>query len=227
MQFRHVTWAITFWTATLIIQPASAQVRWYTPGGGGYGGWGFGGGFGGGTPASFETQAMSEMVRAQGEFNMMSSAAMVNVEEARGKYIENQKQWTELYQIRSRIRAEQQMYAEQARRERVAARQAREKANPPAPPAPLTSQFDPSTGKINWPIALQTENFAELRKELESLFAARAHTGTTADLTAAIVKDVKEMHAELRKRIRDMPSGAYIEARKFLDGLAQEGQTAL
>ena len=225
MPLRHVLLAITFWAAFVIL-PVSAQVRWYAPGGFG-GGWGYGGGFGGGTPASFAPQAMADMVQAQGAYNMMSSAAMVNVEEARGKYIENQKQWTELYQMRSRVRAEQQMYAEQSRRERVAARQAREKANPPAPPAPLTSQFDPSTGKINWPIALQTDNFAELRKELESLFAARAHTGTTADLTEAIVKDVREMREELRKRIREMPSGQYIEARKFLDGLAQEGQTAL
>lgn len=188
----------------------------------GQGAWGMG--FGGGTPASFEMQAMSDMVRAQGAFNVMSSDAMVNFETARGQFIQNQRDWAEVYAIQQRVRQEQAAQREQARRDRVAARNARPPQPANLPTRLLSQQLDPSTGQIQWPQPLLNDAFAEQRTALESLFAARVHTGTTSDLSAAITDEVREMRDELRRQIRTMPTQDYMEARRFLDSLAHEGQ---
>lgn len=188
----------------------------------GQGAWGMG--FGGGTPASFETQAMADMVRAQGAFNMMSTAAMVNVEQARSQFIQNQRDWTEVYAMQQRVRQEQAAIREQARRDRVAARNARPPQPANLPTRLLSTQLDPSTGKIQWPAPLLADAFSEQRKTLESLFASRVHTGTTSDLSQAITDEVRAMRDELRRQIREMPTQDYMDARRFLDSLGHEGQ---
>ena len=98
-------------TISTLSGQASAQTRWYVGpnvGYGGYGGYGFGGGT---TPGSAAGHAMADMTRSQGMYNVMTSAAMVNVEQARGEYIQNQKQWTEVYMMKQRV-----VQAEQAKR---------------------------------------------------------------------------------------------------------------
>ena len=88
----------------------------------------------------------------------------------------------------------------------------------------MSMQPHRSSGKIHWPESLADAAYADNRKSLESLFATRAHTGTTADLSEAIKTEVKSLHSELRKHIRELKTQDYIEARKLLDGLATEGQ---
>ncbi|HTI50672.1 MAG TPA: hypothetical protein VL475_06970, partial [Planctomycetaceae bacterium] len=62
----------------------------YGLGGYGYGGMGYGmGGYGGGTAAGNYLQGMSQVVRAQGQYNEQTSRAMINYEDARTKYIDN------------------------------------------------------------------------------------------------------------------------------------------
>ena len=82
-----------------------------------------------------------------------------------------------------------------------------------------SSELDPATGKINWPTALLRDSFAAQRKEVDSLFATRAHTGTTSELTEAIYKKVRAMQDELRKHIKEIVMQDYMESRKFLDRL--------
>ncbi len=209
---------------TAIVFPpndAAVHAQWY-----GWGMGGYGGGFGGGTPASFETQAMADMDRSQGMFNQSTAAAMVDVERARSQYIENQKQWTELYMMRQQARQQQQAQAEQERRQRISNRDAQRRETPPSPGL-VSTQVDPSTGEVHWPNALQAETFAMGRAELDALFLSRAHTGATADVSQAIFTKAREMRDELRKLIRVIPTQDYIEARRFLDGLANEGRSNL
>src|SRR5262249_7684236 len=148
--------------------------------------------------------------------------------EARGKYIENQKQWTELYMMRQRVRQEQMVQYEKDKRIRTARLQEYKETHPSnLPPRLASMQLDPASGKIHWPAALNRDAFAPLRSDLEGLFATRAHTGTTSELAEAISKKIKDMQSELRKHIRDIVTSEYIEARKFLDSLALEGQLPL
>jgi hypothetical protein len=229
MKTQHSVLAMA--TGFLLAMCGPAPAQWFVPDysyGYGQGAFGIpypvGYGYGGGTPASFETQAMADLVRAQGQYNEMSGKAMVDYEQARSQYIQNQKDWTEVYAMQQRIRQEQKMQKEQARRERIAKRDSQPPKPANMPTRLMSMQLDRSTGKIAWPEPLEDAAYADNRKSLESLFATRAHTGTTAELADAIKGEVKSLHAELRKHIRDLKTQDYIEARKFLDGLATEGQ---
>jgi hypothetical protein len=229
MNLRQILPCVVCCACCLSVHSAYAQ-RWFVPGNVGLGyGWGGGLGYGGvGTPASLEGQAMADMIRSQGEYNAMTSGAMINYEDARGKYIENQKQWTELYQMRQRVLREQRAQNEQDRQVRQARLQEYRETRPSNPTARLTTaQLDPTTGKIRWPTALERDGFAPLRTDLDNLFATRAHTGTTSEVAQAISTKIREMQAELRKHIRDIVTSEYLEARRFLDSLALEGQLPL
>ncbi|MCH8858930.1 MAG: hypothetical protein IID54_05035, partial [Proteobacteria bacterium] len=69
-------------------------------GGGGYGGGGYGyGGWGngGGTVAGNYLTGLGRAIRAQGQYNLDTSAATINLEEARTRQIDNRKLWTNTY----------------------------------------------------------------------------------------------------------------------------------
>src|SRR5262245_44306190 len=61
-------------------------------------GFGYGGyGYGGGTVAGSYLQGMSQVVAAQGQYNEATAKAAISYEEARTKYIDNSKLWTDTY----------------------------------------------------------------------------------------------------------------------------------
>ena len=192
---------------------------------GGYGGYGYGYGGGFGSSVSLEQQAVAQTIRAQGQYNKDSSAAMINYEQARSVYLDNQKKWNEIYLERKQAadaqRAQEQRatMAENARKREYAA------AHPLAPPARLTSsQLDASTGKIQWPDALKSPTFDADRKGLEDLFAVRAHTSSTNDLAVQIDSTARQFKEKVRANIKEMTSQDYIESQKFLTSMAAEGQ---
>lgn len=209
----------------------SAQAeRWYVAPHVGYGGYGgYGGGYGGWggatTPGSAAGHAMADMVRSQGAYNAMTSAAMVNVEEARSKYIDNQKQWTEVYLMKKRALDAQHAQDKEEARARNARLQEAQASNPSSlPPRLSSSELDPSTGTISWPSALMRDSFAPQRRDIESLFVARAHTGSTSELSETIYKKIRSMQDDLRKQIREIVTQEYMDARKFLDRLSLEAR---
>jgi hypothetical protein len=201
-----------------------AQARWYVRPHVGYGYGGYGGYGGVGTAQSAAGHAMADMTRSQGMYNQMTSAAMINMEEARSKYIENQKNWTEVYLMKQRVVDANHAKQKEEARARNAKWQEYQASNPDLPPRLTSSELDSSTGRIVWPAALMRDEFVGQRKEIESLFTSRAHTGTTSELSDSIYKNVRAMQDELRKHIRDIVTQEYMGARKFLDRLALEGQ---
>lgn len=216
--------AAAFSIGLLAAGDAWAQ-RWYVGphvGYGGYGGYGYGGAS---TPASAAGMAMADMTRSQGMYNQMTSAAMINVEQARSQYIENQKQWTEVYMMKQRIVESEKAKRKDEARARNARMQEVQASQPSdLPPRLTSSELDPTTGNINWPAALKRDDFATNRSQIENLFTSRAHTGSTSDLSSEIVKQVGAMHDELRKQIRNIGTQEYMDARKFLDRLSLEGR---
>jgi len=170
---------------------------------------------------------MADMVRSKGMYNQMTSASMVNVEEARSKYIENQKQWTEVYLMKQRALSAEHARAKEEARARNARYQEYQATHSDLPPRLNSSQLDPSTGKITWPAALMRDSFADKRGEIDSLLASRVHTGTTSELSSELNKKVQEMRDELRKHIREIVTQEYLQARKFLDSLSLEGSFPL
>jgi hypothetical protein len=209
----HVAAGIVLAVACLTNSVAQAQWgAWYHP----YGyGWG---GYGGGTVAGNELQGMSTVIRSAGEYNLYTAQAGVSYEEARGKYLDNQKKWNQSYQQMREWRSArdaQQREADKQSREIV---YAASKATPPLPPI-APEALDSVTGKIGWPETLQTSDFEKPRQELEQLFELRAKTSQASGTSSKIHTATEEMSKILRTKVQKMPAGEYMAARKFIDEL--------
>jgi len=226
---------IVFLCSNLFAQSSSISVvaqRWYytTPGfysyspWYGYSGYGYGG-YGGSTLYGDYVRGLSDLYRARGAYLQSYTKAMINYQEARKKYIENQEKLTELYWINRREQSARRKAKkdERARRRReLAARRSKVVRIPPRRVTP--SELDPVSGKIFWPSELKKDSFTEYRQKLEELFVLRAHTRTMPGLPAEIYHTARDMKDKLKLQIQKIPVQRYLVARKFLDLLALEGR---
>lgn len=163
----------------------------------------------------------ADIIRAQGEYAESYGQGLINSEEARSKYIDNQKKWLEVYYERKKMG---EQYKKEQADERNRATQKWLATREPGAPDPLSPrQLDPSTGKVFWPTGLQSQEFADLRVQLENEFDARAHASSGASNGDKINQLAREMQKTLKANIRDMTPNQYIAAKKFLDSMAYEG----
>jgi hypothetical protein len=171
-------------------------------------------------------RGLGDLFRSGGLYNLYSSAAAINLAEARRRQIENDKSWVQAY-------FELHDYNAQKRDTLLK----RDRGNPEewtrlaraAAPKPLDNRdLEAGTGKLHWPILLTAREFAPERATLEKLFAERAYRGTMRAedfITAVHVTD--DMQAGLKDIIDDVPPKQYMAARRFLESLAYEaGQPA-
>ncbi len=190
----------------------------------GYGGYGYGwGGYpgAGSTPAGGYLAGMGQAVRAQGQYNLMTSEATVNLEEAAKRDIENRVRWTNAYFEMRRIN---QAYKDAQKGPKRTSEDWVRMAHDAAPERLASSALDAVTGRIAWPSALQGDAFGEERETLDTLFAERAeaHGAVGAENHGKIRTAVDSALAKLKDRIRDVDTRYYLEARNFLTGLARE-----
>jgi hypothetical protein len=94
-------------------------------------------------------------------------------------------------------------------------------------PAPLTSdQFNPETGEITWPAALQQARFAEDREQLEELFAMQSRGSGTDDTARKISVLIRLLEIKLKDEIGSIPQDEYTAASNFLASLRQNAWVA-
>src|SRR5205814_7688592 len=89
---------------TVGLSSAHAQYGWGGGGGGYYPP--YYGGYGGGTVEGSVAHGYADLVRSAGAYNLMTSEAYKNYEDARKKNIENRLQWTQTYFEMRRINDE-------------------------------------------------------------------------------------------------------------------------
>ena len=187
--------------------------------------WGGGMGFNRGGYASTAGQAaaygMSEMARARGAENLQNSEAAKNWQEAKTVDIQNRLLWTETY---FDMRKENRDRRAEEAGPRVTQEQAIRMARMAAPPRLGSTQLDPVTGHIEYPLILTDDSYAAYRDRLDSLFAHRAETGGSIQFSdyQAIQQAVSKFVDALKQRVKDYPAGDYGRARTFLDSLAHE-----
>ena len=209
------------------LTPATAYDNFGMYGAGmGMGGWGGGYGWGGsqgGIGGIYDGAA--NVIRSEGMYNVMNSQSAINYgkaaqenEKARSLHIENS---TKIHEERLKRTREAKVRQSEERVENLATRERQQEFIDAHKPKPLPiSQLDTSTGRINWPMALRTSDFDDLRKSMEQLFETQSKYGNTSDLTIQIAETVGQMKSLLRSFIRKMPMPEYSESRKFLDSLA-------
>jgi hypothetical protein len=190
-------------------------------GGGFYPGWGNGGG----TVQGSVLRGAADLVRAEGDNAYMNSLANINNQVALKKNIENREQWVETY---FQMRRTNDAYRASQRPAPTSLGQAQQMARMMAPQRLNSYQLEPVTGKINWPAALQGDQFALARRQLERLFAARdAQTAGVGSATDANVNAItSQMREELKSQINTMSPSEYLVAKKFIDGLGYEARFA-
>lgn len=186
--------------------------------------WGWWGRWYGGatTPYGDYARGMAAVLRARGLAAENYTRAQINYQEARSRYIDNQKKWLETYYARKQMgeAARQERFDRiRAERQRYSAWQAEH-----SEPRLTLSDLEPVTGKLDWPAALQSAEFADLRRELNRLFELRAQTDSTPRISQQIYDKARAMQGLLKEKIRDIPTDQYIAARKFLDRMAHEAR---
>ena len=164
---------------------------------------------------------MSEQMRAQGYQNLENSEAAKNWEQAKTLDIQNKMLWTETYFDMRKENRERR--AEEAG-PRITQEQAIQLAKKAAPPRLGSTQLDPVTGHIGYPLVLTDDVFKPYRDTLDTMFAHRASTGGSIQYSdyKAIQKAVSDFIDALKQHVTDYPAGEYGKARTFLDSLAHE-----
>jgi hypothetical protein len=189
-----------------------------------WGGFGWGGG-GWGNYASTAQQGaaygMAQMMRAQGYQNLQNSEAAKNWEQATTMEMQNRLQWTETYFEMRKVNREAR--AAEAPPP-VTHERAIRLAKMAAPRRLASTELDPVTGQIDYPLVLQDDVFRPYRERLDALFAHRAKTGGSIQFEdyQLIQGTVAEFIEALKSRVGDYAAGEYGRARTFLNSLAHE-----
>jgi hypothetical protein len=180
--------------------------------------------YGGATPFGAAAHGFGDLVRSAGMYNYLSSEGVKSLEQARRQYIENRVRWAEAWvDIRNTNREyHRARYLE---------------LNPPhtqedfirwaqadAPKRLSATRLDPITGYITWPRLLLLDAFADLRRDLEKLYAQRAAAqgAINNDVHYQTLGKIEEMTARLIKLVKTADPKDYTEARNFLQSLARE-----
>jgi hypothetical protein len=168
---------------------------------------------------------MADVIRARGQAEANRAKAARDYEEARSRYIDNQTKWLEEYNERKRIGLAQQQEERQQRRDYVNRyRSARDAAR--STELPIPSQVDPETGRIDWPIVLQSDPYSAETEKLDMLLREWAEGSDPAQLAPQVGDLVGRMQTRLRTHIRDYSPSDYIAADKLLSSLHKLSTTA-
>ena len=192
------------------------------------GGWGGGyGGFGGGWASTAQQGAdmgLASVVRAQGYANLKNSEAAKNWEEAKTMEMQNRLRWTETYFEMRKVNREKR--ADEAGPP-ITHEQAISLAKMKAPTRLQSTQLDPVTGHIEYPLILTQDIYKQYRDRLDSLFANRAASGGSIRYEdfKAIQTTVSQFVEALQKHVSEYAAGDYGRARNFLDSLANEARS--
>lgn len=198
-----------------LISPAAGLAQW--------GGFGFNRGGYASTAGQAAAYGMSEMMRAQGYQNLENSEAAKNWQEAKTLEMQNRMRWTETYfEMRKTNRDARAAEAGPP----ITHEQAIRMAKMGLPPRLNSTQLDPVTGHIAYPLVLQDSVFAPYRSELDKLFADRAASGGSIQFEQVrqIQQTVSKFIEVLKENVDNYAAGDYGRARTFLDSIANESR---
>jgi hypothetical protein len=179
-----------------------------------YGGY-YGGG--GGTVEGSWMQGMASVISAQGNYNLATSAAAVNLTQAQKQDIQNRIAGTNAYfsmqeTNRAATAAKRSPRLSEEQLVRIAAQ---------AAPKPLdNSDMDPVSGQLNWPSVLQDDIFKKDRDMVEQLLGRQTSLGRLGIAEHEQIGDaIERIAATLKAQINKIPTQEYIKAKNFLKSL--------
>jgi hypothetical protein len=191
-------------------QPVVPNSSSYSSYGGYYGG-------GGGTVEGSWMQGMASVISAQGNYNLATSAAAVNLTQAQKQDIQNRIAGTNAYfsmqeTNRAATAAKRSPRLSEEQLVRIAAQ---------AAPKPLDNgDVDPVSGQVNWPSVLQDDMFKKDRDVVEQLLSRQVSLGRLGIAEHEQIGDaIERLAAILKAQINKIPTQEYIKAKNFLKSL--------
>jgi len=176
-------------------------------------------------------RGVADVVRSQGEYNLMTSQALINAATARRQDLENDLRSTQVFFERRAINRQQRFgdYPERAARNAErAARDAQTKMiryGQAGRPRRLTyRELNPLTGQITWPLFLRGSDYAQPRQTIDAIMHARAMQEGALSLEQfqALMDATDAMNTILGGKIREKNSTDFINTRNFLNRLVYE-----
>jgi hypothetical protein len=174
-----------------------------------------------GTAAGSYLYGLGDVVRAQGEYNLNSSAAAVNLTEARRRELDNWKNYVDAYYYTRRVY--QNELAEKTAKDRKYNEEWVRNHASMKPQRLQATELDPLTGKIQWPVVLRTGGYEDQCAQLQKLFQERAKYGALSyESYQKVTKLTNAILADLRTNIRNYSSNDWLAAKDYLEKLAYE-----
>jgi hypothetical protein len=197
---------------------------------GGYGdGYGNGNGSWGGaaythaaTVGESYARGIAAMTEAQGRYNRDTAEANVLNEEAKSRALDN---WRKAIDTYFNGREANRKYRDAEEGPRITLDTIVRLAKGAVPDRLSPGEWNVVTGEIAWPLLLQNNRFADVRGELDGLFALQARNRTlTADEYEQVEKATETMLKRLRETVDSAKPMDYAAALRFLESLAYEAR---
>lgn len=182
--------------------------------------------YGGGhasTAAEGYLRGRADLARGVGLYNLYTSAAARNYEEAAAMRIENRRRRAETYFA---MREANAIAREKARRRRSTPEEIAQWNDARRPRRLTRDELEPVLGAIAWPTALQDDRYADSRSELERLFAERTleDCGEGSDNCQKIQRAARNLRNLVDQQVKQLSTSDFLESRKFVDSLAYEAR---
>lgn len=174
------------------------------------------------TAAESYARGQAALTSARGHYNRTTAEARVLLAEAQQHEIENrQSRINGYYSLRERHRQEQAA----KRGPRSTSEQLQRIAAASRPVSLSPTELDRATGEIAWPTILKTREYDMLRADLEELAAQWAETHCLGSAESEQAQcATKEMLAQLKTQVRQIPSYRYTATRRFVESLGYQLQ---
>ncbi len=163
---------------------------------------------------------MADLVQAAGQANLSNSEAAKNYEQASSMNLDNQLKGTQTYFEMRKIYRK----AEDSRFKGLTTEDSWRVAQENTPRRLRSTELDPVTGQIYWPLMFQDPNYQAYRDQLNKLFVQResSHGGIGYDNYVQIQQATKALLAELNKNIGKYSPDDFIRMKNFVESLSYE-----
>ncbi len=163
----------------------------------------------------------ARIIQAAGQTNYLNSIAAVNYQEARSKWIDNNKKYvTSYYETRIYNKEMRDRYAK-----RPPTKEQWDKVISASLPDALTSQqYDRNSGKITWPHVLRTAEYDAFRNRIDELIFSRSpeNDGDGSPFQREVASLVDGMKMLLKTNLYTITDTQYADAKAFLNSLDYE-----
>ena len=180
------------------------------------------------TVAEGEGNAISAVTRSKGQYAIDKSKARIDNAQADAMVMQNRKQMASDY-FETRSVNQQNRFGDYAEQKKKSTQEALFRYGEEGRPTRLTSsELDPVTGQITWPIVLENPVFSDYTKPIDEAFVSRAEKNSRFNFETyqQVNKDCKGIETELRTQMKDIGTQGYATGLEFMKRLKREVRAA-